>query len=271
MPGAERTEDGHADAPATMERIGSVAVITLNRPRSRNAVNAELSTAVGTALEELEADPNLHVGIITGAGPAFCAGADLRSLAAGEPITAPGHPEWGFAGIVEHEVSKPLIAAVNGFALGGGTEILLACDLAVLSEEAALGLPEVKRGLFAAAGGLIRMPRQLPVKVVMELALTGETMSPQDALRWGLVNRVVPVGEVLSSAMELAVAVAENAPLAVRTSKKLIKRAAAEGSAWDGDIWALQQEQLVLILATADAREGSMAFAEKRPATWTGS
>ena len=256
---------------ATLEKADGVAVITLNRPHARNAVNGDLSAAVGQALEELDADRDVQVGIVTGTGPAFCAGADLKALAAGESITAPAHPDWGFAGLVEHVISKPLIAAVNGFALGGGTEIMLACDLAVVSEAASLGFPEVKRGLFAAAGGLIRMPRQIPVKVTMELALTGRIMSPQEALGWGLVNRVVPANEVMTAAMELARAVAANAPLAVRSSKRLVHRATAAGSDWDGDVWALQREELDRILASDDAQEGTRAFAEKRPPSWTGS
>jgi crotonobetainyl-CoA hydratase len=256
---------------ARLEKVDGVAVITLNRPHARNAVNAEMSAAVGAALEELEGDPELRAGIVTGEGPSFCAGADLKALAAGESITAPGHPEWGFAGLVEHAISKPLVAAVNGFALGGGTEILLACDLAVVSEGASLGFPEVQRGLFAAAGGLIRMPREVPVKVVMELALTGKAMPPREALRWGLVNRVAPADEVMSAAMELARAIAANAPLAVRSSKRLVHSATAAGADWDREVWILQQEELSRILTTNDAREGMEAFAERRPPSWTGS
>jgi crotonobetainyl-CoA hydratase len=251
--------------------VDDVAVITLNRPRARNAVNAALSSALGEALEDLDADPSLHVGILTGAGPAFCAGADLRALAAGEPITAPGRPEWGFAGLVQHEISKPLIAAVNGFALGGGTEMLLSCDLAVLSEDASLGFPEVSRGLFAAAGGLIRMPRQVPTKVVMELALTGAAMDAREALRWGLVNRVVRPERVMAEALELAHAVAAKAPLAVRASKKILHAATGAGAAWDDEVWCVQDAELARILASDDAQEGTRAFADKRPPSWSGS
>lgn len=211
MSGVESTQKA-CEPTVRVDKEDGVAVFTLNRPGARNAVNAALSSALGEALEDFEADPKLRVGILTGAGPAFCAGADLKALGAGEPITAHGHPEWGFAGLVRHEISKPLIAAVNGFALGGGTEILLACDLAVLSEDASLGFPEVRRGLFAAAGGLIRMPRQVPTKIVMELALTGVAMDARDALRWGLVNRVVPPERVMVEAFELAQTVALNAP-----------------------------------------------------------
>lgn len=270
MSGVEATQT-IGEPVVLVDKEDGVAVITLNRPGARNAVNAALSSALGEALEDFEADPSLRVGILTGVGPAFCAGADLKSLAAGEPITAHGHPEWGFAGLVQHEISKPLIAAVNGFALGGGTEILLACDLAVLSEDASLGFPEVRRGLFAAAGGLIRMPRQVPTKVVMELALTGEAMAARDALRWGLVNRVVPPERVIPEAVELAQAIAANAPLAVRTSKKIVHRATATGSAWDARVWELQDADFTRILASHDAQEGTSAFAEKRPPSWSGS
>lgn len=265
------TDDRSREPAATLEMAKSVAIITPNGPGALNAVDAELSGAVGEALEELDADSQLRVGIITGAGRALCAGADLKALAAGQPLTAPGRPEWGFAGVVERYISKPLIAAVNGFALGGGTEIVLACDLAVVSEESVLGLPEVKRGLFAAAGGLIRMPRQVPMKVAMELALTGEPIDPHTAQRWGLVNRVVPADQVMSSALQLAQAIAANAPLAVSASKKIIHRASARDSDWDRDVWRLQDQELSSILTSDDAKEGTQAFAQKRKPVWTDS
>jgi len=256
---------------ATLEKRGNVALITFNRPHAMNAVNADLAGRVGEALEELDADPELRVGVITGSGRAFCAGADLKGLNAGESLAAPGHPEWGFAGLVEHAVSKPLIAAVNGFALGGGTEIVLRCDLAVLSEDAALGLPEVKRGLFAAAGGLIMMPRQLPAKIAMEAALLGEPLSPETALRWGLVNRVVPTADVLGEALRLAEAIAAGAPLAIQATKRLIDCASGAGSDWDADAWRLNGELIAHILDSNDMKEGTAAFAEKRPPRWSGS
>lgn len=264
-----RTDGRHGPA-AVLERDGDVAVITLNRPHALNAVDAALSAAVGAALEELQADDALRVGVVTGAGRAFCAGADLKAIAAGRSITAPDHPEWGFAGLVEHAVDKPLVAAVNGFALGGGTEVMLACDLAVLSEDAALGLPEATRGLFAGAGGLIHLPRQLPFKVAMEVALVGDPIAPADALRWGLVNRVVPTADVLSTAVELARRVAANAPLSVRTGRAMVRAAVGAGSGWDRDVWARQAAELEAILASRDAVEGATAFAEKRAPVWTG-
>jgi len=259
------------DEPAaTLQKQDGIGTITLNRPKALNAVNAELSAAVGAALEEFDADPTLRVGIVTGAGRAFCAGADLKAINAGQAVSAPGHAEWGFAGLVEHYVTKPLIAAVNGLAFGGGAEIVLACDLAVLSEDAAIGLPEVKRGLFAAAGGLIKLPRQMPIKLAMEAALTGEPIAPETALRWGLVNRVVPADQVLSAALTLAAAVAANAPLALAASKKVIHHAAALGSEWDREVWQLQDREIGTLLTSNDVAEGTTAFAEKRLPVWTG-
>lgn len=255
---------------AILERRGNIALITLNRPQALNAVNSALSTAVGQALEELEHDPELRVGIITGAGRAFCAGADLKALAAGESLAARDHEDWGFAGLVAHPVSKPLIAAVNGFALGGGTEIVLTSDLAVLSEDAALGLPEAARGLFAAAGGVIRLPRQLPYKLAMEAALTGQPISPEVALRTGLVNRVVPPDMVIEAAIELAEKIVANAPIPVAASKRLVRSASGEGAAWDDDVWELNTRLVEKVFASEDAAEGTRAFAEKREPRWTG-
>lgn len=255
---------------ATLERRGPVAVITLNRPDAMNAVDSALSAAVGAALEELAGDPELRVGVITGAGRAFCAGADLKELSRGRDISDPDHPEYGFAGLVQHFVDKPLIAAVNGFALGGGTEIMLACDLAVMSEDAQLGLPEVKRGLVAAAGGLLRLPRQIPQKIALEMALTGASVDAAIAERWGLVNRVVPADQVLPVALELAEAIAANAPLAVRASKRIIHKAAAFGSDWEQPIWQMNMEQTIPVFMSKDAAEGPRAFAEKRAPQWRG-
>ncbi|WP_067856670.1 crotonase/enoyl-CoA hydratase family protein [Nocardia shimofusensis] len=255
---------------ATLQRRGAVAVITLNRPDAMNAVDSALSRAVGAALEELAGDPELRVGVITGAGRAFCAGADLKALAQGRDIGDPEHPEYGFAGLVQHFIDKPLIAAVNGFALGGGTEIMLACDLAVMSAEATLGLPEVKRGLVAAAGGLLRLPRQIPQKIALEMALTGTPIDAATALQWGLVNRVVPADEVLAVALELAETVAANAPLAVRASKRIIHKAADFGSDWDAPIWQMNLEQTMPVFMSKDAAEGPRAFAEKRAPRWRG-
>src|SRR5438132_2883212 len=174
-PRHDRSDDAMTDSPAVLvERRGPVLLMTLNRPAAKNAINADVSAGLGEAIEILADDAELRVGVITGAGAAFSAGADLKELAANRPVLAPQHPEWGFAGIVEHYVDKPLIAAVNGFALGGGTEIALACDLVVADESAAFGLPEVRRGLMAAAGGVLRLQRQIPWRIAVEMALTGE-------------------------------------------------------------------------------------------------
>jgi crotonobetainyl-CoA hydratase len=262
---------GDIEAPAaTLERIGKVALITLNRPQAMNAVNSELASAVGEALEVLDNDPALAVGVLTGAGKAFCAGADLKEIAAGRAVGAKGHPEWGFAGVARHPISKPLIAAVNGFALGGGTELVLSCDLAVVSRDAKFGLPEVKRGLLAAAGGVLRLPRQVPLKFALELALTGDPIDAETAAQWGLANRVVDADQVVETALALARRIAENAPLSVQASKRVIYHSAAVGSDWDPPAWELNDSETARIFATKDAKEGSSAFAQKREPRWTG-
>jgi crotonobetainyl-CoA hydratase len=255
---------------ATLNRNGAVALITLNRPAAMNAVNQEMSRAVGTALAELAADPRLRVGVITGAGRAFCAGADLKELAAGHSVHDPDHPEWGFAGLVRHFVDKPLIAAVNGLALGGGTEIVLACDLAVIGEDAQLGLPEVRRGLVAAAGGLLRVHRQLPPKLAAELVFTGEPIDAHTALRHGLVNRVVAQAEVLGVALGLAESIAGNAPLAVSASKRIMAGSLGAVSDWADAAWELNEAEFRAVRASSDAYEGACAFAEKRAPEWRG-
>lgn len=253
------------------ERRGRTAVITLNRPEAMNAVNSQLWCEAGTALEEFAQDPELWVAVITGAGErAFCAGADLKELAAGG-FRIPEHAaRWGFAGIVQHYVSKPLIAAVNGFALGGGTEIALACDLIVASERASFGLPEVKRGIIAAAGGLLRLPRQLPLKRAVEAIFTGEPLTAAEAQRWGLVNRVVPHEQVLPEALALAEKICENAPLAVRASKEIIYRGLDAPLDYPAEAWEINRKYRAEVMASADAREGVRAFAEKRRPRWTG-
>jgi len=254
---------------ALYEKRGGVAIITLNRPKALNAVNGALSTALGNHLEQAENDDEVRVVVLTGTGRAFCAGADLKAIAAGEDTSAQGHPEWGFAGYVRHWVGKPTIAAVNGFALGGGTEIVLASDLAVVDEESKLGLPEVKRGLFAAAGGVIRIQQQVPLKVALEIALTGEPLSAAQGKELGLVNRVAPAGTALDVALELAETIAANAPLSVRHSKAMIHRT-ANSSAWDDAPWADNAEALKVVFGSEDAMEGPRAFAEKREPVWKG-
>lgn len=261
--------DAEQAAAALYEHRGGVALITLNRPRNLNAVNSALSTAVGAHLEHAEGDSNVQVVVITGNGRAFCAGADLKALSAGEDTGADGHSEWGFAGYTQHWITKPTIAAVNGFALGGGTEIVLASDLAVVDEKAALGLPEVKRGLFAAAGGVIRLQQQIPRKVALELALTGRPLSAHEGKELGLVNRVAASGTALDVALELAGQIAANAPLSIRESKAMIHRTASS-SDWGLDAWNWNAEAITRVFGSEDAKEGPLAFAEKREPRWVG-
>ncbi|ROQ89044.1 short chain enoyl-CoA hydratase [Streptomyces sp. 2132.2] len=257
------------NAPTVLfERRGHVAVLTLNRPEALNAVNSALAGELGAALDLLDRDPELRVAVLAGAGRAFCAGADLKALAAGEPVHDPAHEAWGFAGITHHPVRKPLIAAVEGFAYGGGTEIVLACDLVVAGEGARFGLPEVSRGLLAGAGGLIRLPRQVPARAAMEAALTGEPVSAATAREWHLVNRLVPRGEALSEALGLAERIAANAPLSVQASKRLVR--AAAGGASESELWAANAELCTQLLACQDAAEGMRAFAERRSPRWRG-
>ncbi|MFC9557167.1 crotonase/enoyl-CoA hydratase family protein [Rhodococcus sp. NPDC056960] len=263
----EHTET--TEAAALWERRGGIGIITLNRPKALNAVNGALSTAVGNLLEQAENDPDVRVVVVTGSGRAFCAGADLKALATGQNLTADGHPEWGFAGYAQHWISKPTIAAVNGFALGGGTELVLASDLAVVDEEAKLGLPEVKRGLFAAAGGVIRLQQQIPKKVALEIALTGEPITAAQGKELGLVNRVAPSGTALAVALELAEQIAANAPLSVRESKAMIHRTATEPD-WEDGAWAANTAAFKTVFSSADAKEGPTAFAEKREPVWQG-
>ena len=254
------------------ELRGRTALLTLNRPEVRNAVDADLSTALGEALDRAVADGARAV-VLTGAGASFCAGADLKAIAAGQDIGAREHPEWGFAGFVQHWVPVPVIAAVNGPAMGGGTELVLASDLAVASEAASFGLPEVRRGLYAAAGGVVRLPRQVPLKRALELGLTGEAVDAATALEWGLVNRVVPPEQLLEEALALADRIAANAPTAVRETKRMMHLSAAAGSdwdpAWDGlDPWRANLEAVATVFGHPDAVEGPTAFAEKREPRW---
>ncbi|MGE2737143.1 crotonase/enoyl-CoA hydratase family protein [Mycolicibacterium vaccae] len=254
---------------ALTERRGNVLIITINRPEARNAVNAAVSTAVGDALQAAQDDPEIRAIVLTGAGDkSFCAGADLKAISRGENLFHPDHPEWGFAGYVRHFVDKPTIAAVNGTALGGGTELALASDLVVAEERAKFGLPEVKRGLIAGAGGVFRIVQQLPQKLALELVYTGEPLSSQDALKWGLINKVVPDGTVLDAALELAERIAVNAPLAVRASKRVSYGAIDGVVAADEPFWKQTFGEFQTLLKTEDAMEGPLAFAQKREPVW---
>jgi crotonobetainyl-CoA hydratase len=268
--GAHITTDRDAGV-VLIQRRGHVLLVTLNRPEVRNAVNLAVTLSLGDALEEAERDRGVWAVVVTGAGDkAFCAGVDLKAVARGESVMPadPGRAAWGFAGYVSHHISKPTIAAVNGFALGGGTEISLASDLVVAADTASFGLPEVRRGIFAGAGGLFRLPAQIPKKVAMEMILTGEPITAQRALELGLVNRLVPQDQVVTAALDLAGKITANAPLAVQASKRVANgmrdgRVPAEAEAWElslGEARALRQ--------TADAAEGPRAFAEKRTPNW---
>ncbi len=247
------------------ERRGAVEVLTLNRPEARNAIDGDVAEALEAALDAVEADAGVSAVVLTGAPPVFSAGADLKKISGREGrrfYTARG----GFAGFVNRDFPKPVIAAVNGPAMAGGFEIVLACDLVVAADGAVFGLPEVRRGLFAAAGGLVRLPRRVPLPLAMEVALTGAPVSAERAFAAGLVNRLVPADRVVEEARELADAIAANAPLAVRNSRTLVREAAelSEREAWERNL-ALAAE----VMAHPDAREGPLAFAEKRPPRWT--
>lgn len=246
-----------------------VLLITLNRPDARNAVNADVSRALAAALDLLDVDPDLRVGILTGRGPAFCAGQDLKAIAAGEPPVVPELADDGWAGFVRRSPRTPLIAAVNGFAYGGGMELALACDIVLASETAAFALPEVTRGLVAAAGGVPRILQQLPPKIGMRLLLTGQSMSAAEASRWGFVNEVVAPEDLLDAARALARTIAANAPLSVQATKRIAVQT-AHLSTWDAATWSLVEREYAPVFASDDAREGAAAFAEKRVPVWRG-
>ncbi len=245
------------------EAKDGVLTITLNRPEARNAVNRGVAEGVAAAMETLENDDSLTIAIITGAGGTFCSGMDLKAFLKGELPTVKGK---GFCGFVEDPPVKPLIAAVDGYALAGGMEVAIACDLVVANKDAQFGIPEVKRGLAAGAGALLRLPRILPQRYAMEMALTGDFISAQRAAEIGFVNRVVD-GPAIEGAMELAQKIAANGPLAVKASKQVI----AKTEDWSHDeMWAEQQKIIGGVFTSADAREGAAAFAEKRKPEWTG-
>ncbi|MCD2118789.1 MULTISPECIES: crotonase/enoyl-CoA hydratase family protein [Rhodococcus] len=246
------------------EFADGVAVFTLNRPEAKNAVNLEVSEALAAAIDEFEARPDLTIGILTGAGGTFCSGMDLKAFARGERPSIPGR---GFGGLTEAPPSKPLIAAVEGWALAGGCELALSADLIVASREAKFGIPEVKRGLAAAAGGLLRLPKILPYPLAMELAITGDPLTAEVAHQHGLVNRVTEPGEALTVAKELAARVAANGPLAVKATKQVVAMAA---NYTDPDAFVAQRKFIDPVFASADAKEGARAFAEKRAPVWKG-
>lgn len=245
-------------------REGALLVITINRPAVRNAIDRATSEAIACAMDQLDADPVLRVGILTGSGGQFCAGMDLKAFLRGERVELEGR---GLAGIVERPPLKPLIAAVEGYALAGGCEIALACDLIVAADNAQFGLPEVRRGLIAGSGGLMRLPQRIPRQIALEHALTGRPMSAQDARQWGLVNRLTPPGGALAAARALAAEIGANGPLAVEISKRIV----TESANWPAqELWDRQRTLLEQVIGSRDAREGALAFSEKREPRWTG-
>jgi enoyl-CoA hydratase len=250
--------------PVLTDRRDGVLLITLNRPSARNAVNLPLAEGIAAALDELDGSDSLSVGVLTGAGKGFCAGMDLKAFVAGE---RPWVGDRGFAGIVRRASSKPLIAAIEGFAVAGGLEVALACDLIVAARGARLGIPEVKRSLVAAGGALLRLPRSLPYNVAMELALTGDPIFAERAFELGLVNRLANPGGAVEEALGLAGEIAVNAPLALAASKRILQEQ------WDwsaADMWEAQGAISEPVFTSEDAREGATAFAEKRPPRWRG-
>ncbi len=241
-----------------------ILTITINRPDARNAMTLAAAKAIAAALDDLDNRDDLHIGILTGAGGNFCAGMDLKGFLRGE---RPSLPDRGFGGLTRKPPRKPLIAAVEGYALAGGFELVLACDLVVASESAQFGIPEVKRGLAATAGGLVRLPRQLPYRIALELALTGDLFPAKRAFEYGLVNRLVAAGQAVTEARRLAQTIAGNGPLSVAASKRVM----VESQDWSAEqMWEKQAALTEHIFTSADAREGSAAFAEKRKPVWQG-
>ena len=246
----------------TSEEDG-ILVVTINRPEAKNAMTKAAAEGIAAAMDRLDSDDNLRVGILTGAGGTFCSGMDLKGFLRGESPSIEGR---GFGGIVQKPPEKPLIAAVEGYALAGGLELMIACDLVVASTGAKFGIPEVKRGLVAAAGGVMMLPDQIPERIAMELALTGDFIDAARAYELGLINRITE-GEALAAAKELAASIVANGPLAVRVSKQVIK----QSRGWPMDERYTRQTQLIApVFVSEDAREGAAAFAEKRAPNWKG-
>ena len=255
---------GSETAELLVETRGPVLIMQLNRPQARNAATLEMAEAMASALDALDSQPELRVGIITGAGGSFCAGMDLKGFLQGKRPSLPGR---GFCGLTMRPPAKPLIAAVEGYALAGGFEVALACDLIVAARDAQFGLPEVKRGLAASAGGLLRLPKRLPYHVAMECILTGDMFGAERFAQLGLVNRLTEPGGALDAALALAQAIAANGPLAVAASKQV----ASQSGEWPlAEMFDRQAVITAPVFSSQDAREGAAAFAEKRPPVWKG-
>jgi enoyl-CoA hydratase len=248
------------------EKRGPYAVLTINRPEARNAVNAAVAEGIESGLDQVEADDSIWLAVLTGVPPVFCAGADLKEINSGNAAGL-ATKRGGFGGIVQRERSKPVIAAVDGPALAGGTEIVLSCDLVVASTTATFGIPEVKRSLVAAAGGLFRLGRKIPLNVAMECALTGDPITAERAHHFGLVNELVEPGQALDAAIKLAERVCANAPVAVRESRRVVLEAT---NAPDDVGWKMSAEGMAKAMSSEDFSEGLAAFIEKRPPQWKG-
>lgn len=261
----ERDTEGVAEEHSLLvERIGSVLVMTINRPHRKNAIDYRTAVALESAMRELDQNADLAVGVLTGAGGVFSAGMDLSAFLRGErPVTVDG----GFAGFAQRPPAKPLIAAVEGWALAGGFEMVLACDLVVAGAAAKFGLPEVKRGLVARGGGAFTLPQRIPRAIALEMLLTGDPMSTAELAAFGLINQVVPDGSAVNSAIMLAVRIAANAPLALAATKQIVVQSR---DWWVRDSFVNQELMIGPVFASDDAREGSRAFVEKRLPVWAG-
>ena len=251
---------GNGESAVLTERRGRVMVITLNRPEAMNAINGALSEGLRSAVQELDSDSGLTAGVVTGAGKGFCSGMDLKAFSRGEDIG----PMLEF---VQNGATKPLVGAIEGFALAGGLELALSCDLLVAARGAKLGIPEVGVGLFAAGAGLFRLPGRVGYGTAMEMAITGDPITAEEAADHGLVSRLTEPGDALGEALALAERIARNAPLAVAASKQLIR---ATQGATEEELWKIQRPHMATVWKSDDAKEGPRAFAEKRPPEWTG-
>ena len=259
---ADTSSTPHATSEVLVEHIDGMVIVTINRPHQRNAVNRAVSYGVCAAVDEMDRNPDLRIGILTGAGGTFCAGMDLKAFLKGEITRVEGR---GILGIAITPPKKPLIAAVEGYALAGGCEAMLACDLVVAARNAQFGIPEVKRGLAAAAGGLMRLPRLIPQRIAMEAALTGDMISAERLYQYGLINVLVEPGQALEEAKKLACRIIANAPLSVAASKRVI----VEQRDWPlAEMFERQAGITDPVLKSADAREGASAFAERRSPVW---
>lgn len=246
------------------EQHDGTLVITLNRPEAKNAVNLALAESLAAAIDELESNDALRVGVLTGAGGSFCSGMDLKAFVSGETPYVEGR---GFAALTEYRAAKPIIAAVEGYALAGGFELAISCDMIVAASDSKFGIPEAKRGLAAAAGGLVKLPKQIPSRIAMELALTGDFISAERAYELGLINRISESGAALAGALELSAKIAANGPLAVAASLQAV----AGAQDWNSDeMFARQAELVDPVFSSEDAIEGATAFAEKRAPNWKG-